>query len=66
MILAVVAFLWVFFFFEKLLWLLLVVGLVAFLMGFAGWQGGSVVVVAGRCHDGFAWRWLGFFSRCRG
>ena len=35
-------------------------------MGFGGWQGGSVVVVAGRCHDGFAWWWLSFFSRCCG
>ena len=30
-------------------------------MGFGGWQGGSVVVVASRCHDGFAWWWLSFF-----
>ena len=66
-ILEVVAFLWFYFFFlEKLLWLLLVVGLVVFLMGFGGSQGGGVVVVAGLCRDGFAWWWLGFFSKCRG
>ena len=63
----------VFFFFEKFLWLLLVVGLVVFLMGFGGWHGGGVVVatvimvvVASRCCGGFAWWWLVFFPWCRG
>ena len=49
-ILAVVAFLWFFYFlfFEKLLWLL-VVGLVVFLMGFSGWYGGGYCDYGGGC-----------------
>ena len=46
MILAVVAFLW--FFFKKLLWLL-VVGLVVLLMGFGGWNGGGYCDYGGGC-----------------
>ena len=42
-------------------------------MGFGGWNGGGMVlgtvimvVVDSRCHYGFVWWWLGFFTWCCG